>query len=161
MQTMQRTRSLDRSREMKTLTLSQGLVARVDKDVYSWAASYKWSAVKYGNRAYAVRSIGTRPNRYRVYLHQCIIGRPLNGFVIDHIDGDGLNNLRENLRIVSVSDNSRNSYKHRAGQLFGADRRPGGRWRAHTRIDGKLVHLGTFDTQEEASKVARDFGIKC
>lgn len=66
--------------------------------------------------------------------------------MIDHRDEDGLNNKWNNLRVATQAQNCANS---RNG-LRGIDPFPNGRWRAKICIDYKQIHLGMFDTKEEA-----------
>jgi hypothetical protein len=141
---------------MKTIKLTQEQRAVVDNDTYAWAKDLKWYAVKHGNCFYARRTHIQNGEHKLTYLHHCVIGKPLNGFVVDHIDGDGLNNQRINLRIVSHSGNMRNTYKHRAGHLTGTKLRSSGNWDARVTKDGRTTHIGTFTTQEEAHKVAME-----
>lgn len=85
--------------------------------------------------------------------------------VIDHIDGDGLNNRISNLRDVSHRDNLRNTKKRREGKAFPMGvtycknriKRP---WRASIVIDGVRVGLGVYSTVEEAAKAREDYEIK-
>lgn len=137
--------------------LSQNKLTSVDDDVYQWAHSYKWSAAKWGNVFYAVRSLKDTYGKKSVSLHSCIVGKPFKG-LIDHIDGDGLNNQRNNLRIVSFSENFRNSYKHRAGKKPGIFEYSPGKWQAHIWTGGKKKHLGTF--YSEASAYATVLGAQ-
>jgi len=73
---------------------------------------------------------------------------------IDHINGDGLDNRRENLRIVSPRQNQANSRKHVLGQsrykgvawCQGAHK-----WRAYISPDRQQIHLGLYDTEIEAA----------
>jgi hypothetical protein len=84
---------------------------------------------------------------------------------IDHIDGNKLNNLISNLRVVTHRQNMQNLVSHRAGQLVGASRREnrkpsfmeyvrgargGERWGSRIFINGKKKHLGIFSTELEA-----------
>lgn len=69
---------------------------------------------------------------------------------IDHIDGNPFNNRIDNLRIVSARENMMNQKKHRDGRLYGAHKRPNGRYTSLVRINNKLVCLGTYDTAKEA-----------
>jgi HNH endonuclease len=140
---------------MRTIKLTQGQVTLVDNDTYTWARKFKWYAWKRKSNYsfYVRRGIGGRVDHQKIWLHHCIIGKPLNGLMVDHINGDGLDNTRKNLRIVSSSGNGRNKYKHRNGGLFGA-RISGKRWRADIVVNGKTVYLGTFATKEQAHTVA-------
>lgn len=145
---------------MKYIKLTQNKRTRVDDDIFASLGHLKWCTKDNGNIFYAMRFTARKDGHLHVDLHHCVIGRPLKGFVVDHIDGDGLNNQRYNLRIVSHKENLRNSHKHRTGHLFGAQRHPNGRWQSQVRIGGKLVHVGMFATAEEASKAAIDY-TKC
>lgn len=74
--------------------------------------------------------------------------------LIDHIDRDKTNNKIENLRIVSDAINSRNTRKYSnntsgyTGVYFHKAKR---HWRARVRHDGKLIHIGSFPTAEQAN----------
>jgi hypothetical protein len=74
---------------------------------------------------------------------------------IDHIDGNGLNNKWENLRVVDAIENGKNKkrYKNNASGYQGVSfYNLTKRWRAAISIDGKKKHLGYFDTFEEAKE---------
>lgn len=72
---------------------------------------------------------------------------------VDHIDGNRLNNRVDNLRLVSGSENHRNT-KRRADNKSGVNGvgwyAPTAKWRAHVTLNGKHIHLGYFETFEEA-----------
>ena len=68
---------------------------------------------------------------------------------IDHINGNKSDNRLVNLREVSHKVNCQNRREHRTGHLLGTNKR-GGRYKAQIQLNGKIVHLGTFDTAEEA-----------
>lgn len=101
---------------MREIPLSQGKTARVDNDDYEFVLSFGlWTArVKRATDLwYAVRNEA----RY-LYMH-CVIkdviedhGIPA-GMVVDHLDGDGLNNQRANLQIVTVAENARRWHNRR------------------------------------------------
>ena len=69
--------------------------------------------------------------------------------VIDHIDGNGLNNCISNLRNVSHRTNMQNQKVHRKGKLVGTSFWNGG-WRSRITIEGKEIRLGNFNTEQEA-----------
>ena len=101
---------------MKIIKLTRGQQTIVDDDVYEWAKNYKWYANKYGKNWYAVRHYTTINNgerkRHTLYLHHCVLGFPLNKLEIDHRDGNGLNNQRDNLHIVTRRKNTLNRVMH-------------------------------------------------
>lgn len=65
--------------------------------------------------------------------------------VIDHIDRNRLNNSLSNLRVVRPSENAKN----KNGKGVKLDKRSG-KWEARIRVDGKYIHLGSFDTKDSA-----------
>ena len=77
---------------------------------------------------------------------QNIVGNQNGIDLIDHIDGDKLNNSVENLRITNQSGNQRNR-KNTKGYTFNKKMN---KYRAQIKVNGKYIHLGYFDTKEEA-----------
>lgn len=86
--------------------------------------------------------------------------KPPLGLEIDHIDNDGFNNQRENLRIVTPSQNMQAAPKIPGQSGFIGVTKNKRRWSAKLKVDTKRIHIGTFDTPEEAAlardKVARE-----
>ena len=84
---------------MKKIELTQGKVALVDDCDYERLNRYKWHTFKHLNLFYAARnSPRINGKKHMIQMHYEIIGKPPKGFVTDHIDGDGLINLRSNFR---------------------------------------------------------------
>lgn len=142
---------------MKEIPLSQGLFALVDDDVADSLLQYKWHASKSGATHYAARHIHPiSENLGKMKMHHEVIGKPQDGFVVDHIDGNGLNNMRANLRFVSVRDNQRNQKRStikRHSSYPGVSRYIKGnfdKWVAGAKINGKRKTIGYFDTEEAA-----------
>lgn len=141
---------------MKQIPLTQGQTAIVDDDIYPFLCQFKWQAALKKKRGYfyAIRTARIAPGRngeIQERMHHYIVGRPMKGFVVDHINGNTIDNRRENLRIVTCKQNSQNQYRHRAGKQIGVGYMPNiKRWRAYLRTGKKNVHLGCFKTQEEA-----------
>ncbi len=138
---------------MKKIPLTQNQEALVDDADYEWLNQWKWCA--YWNPCtgsyYAVR--GTRlANRKGIAfrMHREILGlKHGDKRQGDHINHDTLDNRRENLRIVTHQENAFN-IRCRGYCKPKATRRV----RAYIKVDGHAIHLGYFDTAEEA-KVAR------
>jgi hypothetical protein len=143
-----------RIEQMKTLPLSQGLVALVDDADYERASAYKWSATKTRSNVYGVRKVRTSAGRTTSQLlHRFILGVTDGGIDVDHRDHNGLNCQRYNLRKCVRGENDGNRRKTRGASEFKGvswDSRRG-LWRACIRIE-KTVHLGYFSDEIEAAR---------
>lgn len=91
---------------MKRIPLSQGKYATVDDGDFDSVSKFKWCLDRISGNEYAAR----KSNGKTVRMHQFILGH-VDGFVIDHIDSNGLNNCRSNLRHASKSLNGFNRKK--------------------------------------------------
>lgn len=100
--------------------------------------------------------------RYTVYAHTTIDGRPTglhrqitdapNGKLVDHWNGNGLDNRRPNLRVCSNQENSRNSRPVNRRPLKGVSwKESQGKWRAYIRHNGIQIHIGSFSTALDAA----------
>lgn len=87
---------------MKEIAVSGGLVAKVDDIDFERVARHKWQ--KLSVRGSLTTYARTTVSKKTVYLHRMILDAP-TGMEVDHIDGDGLNNTRQNLRVVSHQKN--------------------------------------------------------
>jgi hypothetical protein len=135
---------------VRRILLSQGLFATVDAADYEKLSKYKWYVVKRGSKVYATRRKGKR----YMYMHREIM-RPPRSYVVDHIDGNGLNNCRSNLRVCTARQNQANRGPRGGSSRFVGVHRHGNKWEASIRYRGELLYLGRFDDEVEAAK-ARD-----
>jgi hypothetical protein len=136
------------------LPLSQGLCALVDDVDYAELSRFKWSAAKRGDAFYAVRGIGGRANRRLVYLHRVILNAQ-HGQDVDHVNGDGLDNRRGNIRIATTAENMhrRDASKQNASGYRGVgfeQRR--GKWSAQIKLDRRCYFLGYFNDPLDAAR---------
>lgn len=132
--------------------------ALVDDEDYPIVSRFAWSL----NGRYAYASFSTGKRTHAIQMHRLISGHLGDGLVVDHMDGNGLNNQKANLRPCTQGENMRNRKKHKHGksQYKGVWRDGWKRkWRARIRIDGRHIHLGYHDTEEEAAK-AYDVGAQ-
>lgn len=113
-----------------------------------------------GRRGYPVTRVRQKPTRKAVYLHHFLIGSPLFGMVVDHINGCRLDNRKSNLRLCRAGENLRNMKRKKtntSGQAGVNRYGRHGRWLARIMLDRREIHLGCFDTFEEA-RIARIAG---
>lgn len=129
------------------LRLTQGQHAQIDASDFELVSAHKWYAVKTKWTYYAATNIAGK----RVYLHRLLMGLgPGRKQVVDHINHNGLDNRRENLRVCTSVMNALN----RRDSVDRVDTtgvyRNRGRWSSKIGFEGRVIHLGTFDTQREA-----------
>lgn len=95
-------------------------------------------------------------NRKCVLLHREILGlKHGDGFKVDHINGDTLDNRKVNLRICNTSENARNQKRNNrntTGYKGVSYHKKSGKYSARITADGKLIWLGLFDTPKQAYK---------
>ena len=153
------------SGEYRTIKLSRGLKAKVDAQDFDYLSKWKWCATVKRNVIYAVRNtpkkIGKRTPPGIVYMHRAILRLESgNGIIVDHVNGDGLDNRRANLRLSSKRDNAINS-KLRSDNTSGhrgvSFRRDIGKWRAYSFDGGRQVTIGNFCTKLEAELAYRAY----
>jgi len=101
---------------MKKIKLTQDKETLVDDDVYEEVNKYKWHVFWNGYKWYATRTIYINPKKKKLcYMHRYIYelkyGTIPEKMQIDHIDGDGLNNLNKNMRLATNSQNGANKGK--------------------------------------------------
>ena len=143
---------------MKRIPLSQGKFALVDDEDFEELKKYRWYATCPKNIFYAYRSFILNGNRVKRSMH-CKIIHKVDGLIIDHIDGDGLNNQRSNLRLCTNAENQRNSKKFRnntTGYRGVYKMKHSNRFESKICVDGKRIYLGGFSTKEEAYKAFCD-----
>lgn len=102
---------------------------------------------------YAARMVTVAPKtRKKQYLHR-LITECKEGHVVDHLNGNGLDCRRQNLRVCGFSENGQNRHRQVSASGFrGVSVTGSRRWRARIKVDGESENLGTFDTKEEAAR---------
>ena len=145
----------------RKIPLTQGKFALVDPDDYDELSKYKWYAVRSPRGYYAVRSAKAKNGRSgqkNVRMHRIILKAPEDKF-IDHINHNGLDNRKSNLRICTMQQNSWNMRKQRGNcvsQYKGVTRRKDiGKWQARIICNRKRISIGCFD-DEIAAAMAYD-----
>lgn len=147
---------------MKALPLSKNFVVVVD-DEDGDLLETRWRPVtdKWGC-SYAVASM----NGKTVYMHRVILSRVANRDLerheqVDHINRNGMDNRRENLRIATSSQNQCNA-KCRADSKTGYKgvQKSRNRWMARIKINGKRYYLGTFNTPQAAHEAYKQKAVE-
>lgn len=129
---------------MVTIELSQGKLAIIDAADAPRVERIKWYASR-TPRGYWYAMHGRKP---KLLLHRFILDAP-DGLFVDHINGDGLDNRRANLRLATPRENTINSRPRKA--LKGVWAQPNGKSVAALTVHGRKVYLGVFDTAEQAA----------
>lgn len=141
---------------MKEIELNRGKIALVDDADYEWLSQYKWSTLQVRHLCYAQRSFKAGDKTKSITMHRFITDCPPK-MIIDHIDGNGLNNQRSNLRIVTRRQNQQNRHENKTSIYPGVNWNfKRNKWEAGIRINGKTKHLGYFDFELEAFKIYYD-----
>ena len=139
----------------REIALSQGKVAIVDDADYERVNQFKWcAAFNRGNWYGSRRARASNGKSVTLPLHRFILNAP-TGMIVDHIDGDGLNCCRNNMRLCNQKQNSTNKRKPKTntsgykGVSWSAPHR---KWRVKIKVDQKTIHIGMFTNLIEAAR---------
>jgi len=141
----------------RLIRLAQPRYATVDPRDYKRLRGYEWFSRKGKNSFYARRHVpGCKGKKESlIYLHQEIIEVP-EGMVVDHINHDGMDNRRANLRAATYSQNLYHR-KKRSGAMYSKYKgvhwhNLHNRWAARITFEKKTIDLGYFRSEIEAAK---------
>jgi hypothetical protein len=143
-----------------TLTNKKGESAECIVDADAWVSIlqyYKWYLQTSRSKKYAITTICVGKKRSCMSMHTLLL--PKQPFqVVDHINGNGLDNRRENLRRATPAQNATNR-KH--GKSYrGVCLMEGKYYYASICSNRKTYHLGSFKTPEEAAKAYNEAAVK-
>ena len=154
----------------KEINLTKGYKAIVDDDDHEWLSKYKWSASVDNRDGY----VSARTTIYKTFegykwrrgvkMHRLILDAK-QGEVVDHVNGNPLDNRRSNLRICTSAENARNHKKQDLinkepcssrfkGVTISTNRTPYGDyqyWRAQITVDGVNKYIGQYSSEVEAA----------
>lgn len=133
------------------IPLNRGLVAIVDDEDAELVSRTSWFALPGAYTWYAARGVRRADGRWTTQLmHKILTGWPQT----DHINGDGLDNRRTNLRPVTAGQNVANSRKGKWSSRYKGVSwcKRTKRWRANIMVDGRQPSLGYYDVEEDAAR---------
>ncbi len=139
----------------RRIYLDEGEWTLVDADVYYQLGHLKWHIKGNGKKYYVVRDVKTDPGKTKLLsLHREITDAP-KGLVVDHRNGDTLDNRRANLRLATQSQNMQNVPKkeNTSSRFMGVYFiKSAGKWGGQIRVKGKDKWLGSFKNEIDAAK---------
>lgn len=145
---------------MKLIELTQNLFAKVDDEDFEYLNQWKWYAKKDGHKIYAARNLYEN-KKCKIILMHCVL---LNNKGIDHIDGDGLNNQKNNIRLATKTQNRANTNKirkHTSSIYKGVYRKKTNKkWQAEICANKIKIYLGSFDNELEAAKAYNNKAVE-
>lgn len=143
----------------KSIPLTQGKFALVDDEDFEKINEYKWS---YQARGYAYKRNPNQSESFVLWMHRVIMNAP-DYFEVDHVNGNGLDNRKENLRLSTRSQNAINTPKrknntsgYKGVTFFKRDKK----WKAQITFEGRNIALGCYNTPIEAALVYDDAARK-
>jgi hypothetical protein len=147
---------------MKTIKLTKGYVAQVDDKDSERVCQHKWRALVHRREdgsiknVYAVRTVYSVGKRHTQQLHRFILGVTDSEIQVDHSpDHSGLNCTRENLRLATNAENSRNQ-RLRIDNTSGIKgvtwHKARKKWQAQINVNGKKKYLGLFASKNDATQ---------
>lgn len=150
---------------MKEIKLTRDKVAIIDDEDFEKVNAFKWNCRIMGNYSYAFTNIkkedGTKTS---MSMHRYIMN-PESSYVVDHIDKNGLNNQKSNLRLATVSQNNSNrkSQTGSKSRFLGVSfYKKTSKWVAFISFGGnnRNKHLGYYKTEEEAAAAYNNAALK-
>ncbi len=143
----------DRFGDYCKIPLTQGKFAKVDPDDYLWLSQFRWHCKTNPNATYAVRTITHAGKSKRIFMHRLIMNTPAH-LVCDHVNHDGLDNRKANIRNCTIRQNNANSRsaKNASSRYKGVSwNKTRKKFAAYIKKDGKQLNLGLFNSEIEAA----------
>lgn len=131
------------------VSLTRGQEAIIDVDDIPLVSGYRWTVLTNSQTGHMYAA---RFEKKKCYLmHRALLDAPPQ-LTCDHVDGDGLNNRRKNIRLATHAQNMANKCVERRNKLgIKGVSKSKGRFRAAITPNGKQIHLGQYATAEEAA----------
>ena len=135
------------------ITTNSGHEIEIDDDDFEMVKGITWYTMHspYTHYAMGREKGGRKDNRKYILMHRLLTNAPA-GLEVDHIDHNGLNNKRSNLRVCTRSQNQRNRLRHKPPKegtgVYWHKKRM--KWYARKFKDGKTYWIGAYETREDA-----------
>lgn len=157
---------------MREILLTKGYKSLIDDEDFEKVSCFKWqvkeccerSNTNYATRGIYLGRVNGKLKRVTEGLENFILGTAAQ---IDHIDGNGLNNQKGNLRIATTAQNGANKGKLNdllgipfTSKYKGVNKRSNGTYRTTIKKDNQGYHIGTFKTEKEAARAYDSEAIK-
>jgi hypothetical protein len=144
---------------MELMELKNGGAVVFDVSDTPLVALYSWQRFDHRKQQYAITWVKLEKGWRMMFMHRYILGlKPGDGIKVDHIDGNGLNNQRNNLRPTTNSQNLQNRHtldrNNRSGYRNVAWDNERTRWIVTIRVNNKNIHVGRYDDLLEANEAA-------
>src|SRR5882672_5229974 len=134
--------------------------AMVDDEDFEAINKHKWHKMINGKHLYVCRAIVTNGKVLQVSMHREILGlSKTDKVIVDHRDGNGLNNQRSNLRACNHSENAKNRKARGTSKYLGVSWHVY-KWKAQIKANGKYIHLGMFEDEVLAAASYNEAAIK-
>jgi hypothetical protein len=148
----------------KEIQLTQGKVAIVDDEDFDYLNQFKWLARKSRNNNYYAGRYFYIKKCHRIYIsmHTDIV-KPNKNLMIDHVNNNGLDNRKINLRLCTNAENMRNRplYKNNSSGFKGVNWNiKSKKWYAYIRNNKIMYNLGTFTDPKLAARAYNDAALK-
>lgn len=147
---------------MKEIKLTQGFSVVVDDEDFPRLSAYKWRVQKSKHTNYAVRAEMKKGIRKTISMHRQILGIVGREICVDHINDNGLCNIKSNLRKCSYSQNQSNKRKFGGSSkykgVFYEKKRD--KWRSQISYSNKTFFIGRYQTEKDAAIAFNNAALK-
>ena len=135
------------------IPLKNGMVAIIDSEDEELICQHSWYAISSKGAFYAKTGKNTR-------MHRLILNVTDSKLIVDHINGNGLDNRKSNLRIVDAKTNVQNRQRSRAGNRCPGVYKGYKKWIAQVTVNYEKHNLGKFDSEDDAIFAVNEFRLK-
>jgi len=140
-----------------------GLDVLIDAEDFDRVTALKWHPITKDGLTYIKRTTWRKGRFKALFLHNFVFGNLANAHILDHRDGNTLNNQKSNLRVCTASQNAMNRKlrsDNKTAYKGVTIRKETGRFRVSISVDKRRINLGTFDTAEAAYAVYCEAAVK-